>query len=160
MQLIGRRQAHSELISLALEHCGRTQLVLVLSVARPVNGALYGGRVDRLPVCEVHRHLILIGNSLLVEYLLVCLMLLHRQQLLLFISGDLLLLLQPLLLLDELARHVGVRLLSEGRELGGQLKLCLAGRRHAQLCRHNLAVAWHIDRLPRYTGGDGPSRLI
>lgn len=72
MQLIGRRQAHSELISLALEHCGRTQLLLELSVARPVNGALYGGRVDRLPVCEVYRHLILIGNSMLVEYLLVC----------------------------------------------------------------------------------------
>lgn len=87
-------------------------------------------------------------------------MLLHRHQLLLFISGDLLLLLQPLLLLDELARHVGVRLLSVGRELSGQLKLYLAGRRHAQLCRQNLAVAWHIDRLPRYTGGDGPSRLI
>ena len=67
-----RRQAHSELISLALEHCGRTQLLLELSVARAVNGTLYSGHVDRLPVCEVHWHLILIGNSMLVEYLLVC----------------------------------------------------------------------------------------
>ena len=69
-------------------------------------------------------------------------------------------LLQPLLVKDELARRIDVRLLGIGSiaELGGLLKRRLVGRRHAELLMLRLAVAWHVDRLVRDAVGDGPSR--